>query len=131
MITRMVITLLSLLIFATGHTSEKIAMGQGSDAAKLELATVVTKSLRQGHRGGSLIYKGACTFDSQIKEIYPLEPPVTIAPMNMALNEVVRKYPTFSWIDFGENAVRVIDNSTKADVLNLHVKHFKLEQVVN
>ncbi len=66
---------------------------------------------------------------TQITENYVLTPPVAIEPLDRALTDITRKYPNFKWIDYGDDAVRVVDGLARTDMLNVRVRGFRLQGI--
>ena len=110
---------------------ERPLVAQKPHPAKWELASGVVEALRQEHRGGSLIYRGRCVSESQIVGRCFVGPPTASASLNRALNDIKRKCPGLKWTESGDNIVRVIDTSARADVLSIRVKDFRLQEVAN
>ncbi len=95
---------------------------EGTD---MDLATAAVRILNAAHRNGAVILKGQCGAQG-IADPYPLHAPVTLEPMEKALQEVSAKYQNIYWRESPASGVRVVDSAAKAALLRVRVREFRI-----
>ena len=107
--------------------------GQSSpavEATEMDLATAVVRILNAAHRSGAVIVRGECGASgsgmSGMGDPYPLHAPVTLEPMEKALQEVSAKYQNIYWRESRASGVRVVDSAAKAGLLRVRVREFRI-----
>lgn len=95
------------------------------EVAETDAALAAVKILNTAHRNGSVILHGECG-PSGISDSYPLHPPVTLEPMDTALQEISTKYQNIYWRESRESGVRVVDSNAKAALLKIRVREFRI-----
>ena len=103
----------------------------------MDLATAAVRILNAAHRNGAVIVRGECGLNglpaddvpngaSGIADPYPLHAPVTLEPMDKALQEVSAKYQNIYWRESPASGVRVVDSAAKAGLLRVRVREFRI-----
>ncbi len=116
---------------ATKDASEAKPVAQSSpskpsvEVAETDAASAAVKILHTAHRNGSVILQGECG-PSGISDPYPLHRPVTLEPMDTALQEISTKYQNIYWRESRESGVRVVDSNAKAALLKVRVREFRI-----
>ena len=95
------------------------------EVAETDAASAAVKILHAAHRNGSVIVHGECG-PSGIIDQYPLQPPVTLEPMDAALQEISTRYQNIYWRESRESGVRVVDSNAKAALLKVRVREFRI-----
>lgn len=95
------------------------------EVAETDAALAAVKILHTAHRNGSVILHGECG-PSGISDPYPLHPPVTLEPMDTALQEISTKYQNIYWRESRESGVRVVDSNAKASLLKVRMREFRI-----
>ncbi len=95
------------------------------EVAETDTASAAVKILHTSHRNGSVIVHGECGL-SGISDPYALQPPVTLEPLDTALQEISTKYQNIYWRESRESGVRVVDSNAKAALLKVRVREFRI-----
>jgi hypothetical protein len=114
---------------ATKDTSPAKPPAQSSPAVgvtDMDLATAVVRILNAAHRNGAVIVRGECGDAAGMGDPYPLHAPVTLEPMEKALQEVSAKYQNIYWRESRASGVRVVDSAAKAGLLRVRVREFRI-----
>ncbi len=98
------------------------------DDIRWEVSAAVHSILLESHRGGSLIYRGECQENTRMRDRYLVAAPLHGEALNEALDRITQLHPNLAWVDFGPEAVRILDRSANAKLLNLHVNEFQLAE---
>jgi len=95
------------------------------EVAETNAGSAAVKILNTAHHSGSVILHGECG-PSGISDPYTLHPPVTLEPMDTALQEISTKYQNIYWRESRESGVRVVDSNAKAALLKVRVREFRI-----
>ncbi len=63
-----------------------------------------------------------------MRDRYLVAAPLHGEALNEALDRITQLHPNLAWVDFGPEAVRILDRSANAKLLNLHVNEFQLAE---
>ena len=74
------------------------------------------------HANGSSPRSGV----SGIADQYPMHAPVTLEPMDKALQDVSGRYQNIYWRESRASGVRVVDSAAKAGLLRVRVREFRI-----
>jgi hypothetical protein len=96
----------------------------GTSAVDMDVTTAVLGILNMAHRSGGVILGGAC--GRGIADAYPMKAPVTLEPMDKALQEVSAKYQNIYWRESPASGVRIADSNVKARLLRVKVREFRI-----
>ncbi len=125
---------------------------RNTEVADLDLATAAVRILNTAHRNGAVILRGQCGLSGQvglnasngqsgqvglnpssvrsgaggIADQYPLHAPVTLEPMDKALQEVQARQQNIYWRESRASGVRVVDSAAKAGLLRVKVWEFRM-----
>jgi hypothetical protein len=91
----------------------------------MDLGVAAVRILNAAHRNGALILKGECGA-SGIRDQYSLHAPVTLEPMEKALQEVSARYQNIYWRESRTSGVLVADSAAKAGLLRVKIKVFRV-----
>lgn len=134
----------------TGEQSNPSAAGKAMD-----VPTAVVGILHAAHRSGGVILRGECgaktsastlqasqsipdrqttsSAQSGMDTPYPNPPypnamtaPVTLEPMDKALQEISAKYQNIYWRESPASGVRIADSGVKAKLLRVKVREFRI-----
>ena len=97
---------------------------QNANAADMDVAAAAVRILSAAHRHGAVIVRGEC--QSGMADQYPLHAPVTLEPMDKALQEISAKYQNIYWRESPASGVRVVDSAAKAGLLRVRVSEFRI-----
>jgi len=95
------------------------------EMAETDVASAAARILNTAHRNGAVILHGECG-ENGMSDPYPLHPPVKLEPMNEALQEISNQYQNIYWRESRESGVRVVDSGTKAALLKVRVREFRI-----
>ena len=128
---------------------------QTVEMADMELATAAVRILNAAHRNGAVILRGQCGLSGQvgltassgqsgqgvrsgmdassvrsgaggIVDPYSLHAPVTLEPMDKALQEVQARQQNIYWRESRASGVRVVDSAAQAALLRVKVREFRM-----
>ncbi|HZI55435.1 MAG TPA: hypothetical protein VFF39_01605 [Verrucomicrobiae bacterium] len=126
--------LLALLMAACGKpapeapknaTPAKPAAADPSVAAtEMDAASAVVRILNAAHRSGSVILRGPCAPSEG--DPYPMRPPVTLEPMDKALQEISGQHQNVYWRESPASGIRVVDSTVQAKLLRVRVREFRI-----
>jgi hypothetical protein len=94
------------------------------EEADLSLSTAVVRILSTAHRTGSVIERAQCGSRGSMVPTHLLQPPVTLEPLDQALQEITRRYPEITWKEAGHGHVNVRDSSVQGTLLQVRLREF-------
>jgi hypothetical protein len=112
---------------APKDTSQAKPAAQSSpsaEVAEMDVAAAAVRILNAAHRNGAVIVRGEC--QGGMADQYPLHAPVTLEPMDRALQEISAKYQNIYWRESPASGVRVVDSAAKARLLRVRVTEFRI-----
>jgi hypothetical protein len=92
---------------------------------EMDAAQAAVRILNAAHRSGAVILRAQCGADSAGGP-YPMHPPVTLEPMDKALQEISSRYQDIYWRESPATGVRVADSTVKAKLLRVRVREFRI-----
>jgi hypothetical protein len=118
----------------------------GVATVEMDAATAVVRILNAAHRSGAVILRGPCEAgsapnssdtnslngaggsngQSSAGDAYPMHPPVTLEPMDKALQEISAHYQDVYWRESPATGVRVVDSTVTAKLLKMRVREFRI-----
>lgn len=104
---------------ASSATSAENVVATGD----LGLATAVAQILTTARRSGSIVERCRCS-GSNIVEMHSVPAGVAQQPMDQAFSAIAQRYPQIKWHEYGQERVRVADNSAQAGLLKVRIKEF-------
>jgi hypothetical protein len=118
----------------TKHAAQSNPSSQNANAADMDVAAAALRILNAAHRNGAVIVRGECGASSAsvksgangIGDPYPLHAPVTLEPMDKALQEISAKYQNIYWRESPASGVRVVDSAAKAGLLRVKIREFRI-----
>lgn len=112
---------------------------QNANAAEMDVAAAAVRILKAAHRRGAVIVRGECGASSAsvksgsagsgtpgIGDPYPLHAPVTLEPMDKALQEISARYQNIYWRESPASGVRVVDSAAKGGLLRVKIGEFRI-----
>lgn len=128
--------LLAVLVFgcrkpapeSTNEGSQAKPAAQSSPTPALEdmdVSVAAVRILNAAHRDGGVILRGECG-PRGITEQHPMKAPVTLEPMDKALQEVSAKYQNIYWRESPASGVRVAESTAQAKLLRVKVREFRI-----
>jgi hypothetical protein len=100
---------------------------QELSTSKQQLPRSILQLLSDAHKRGSLVYRGECSAQGDIKEIYFVLPTTSPLSLDQGLARIQDKYPNLSW--HSDDVVRVVDGAVDQGIIKLHVRHFSMQNV--
>jgi hypothetical protein len=91
---------------------------------EMDAASAVVRILNAAHRSGSVILRGPCAPGEG--DPYPMHPPVTLEPMDKALQEISSQHQNVYWRESPASGVRVVDSTVQAKLLRVRVREFRI-----
>jgi hypothetical protein len=104
---------------------------QSTSAVAMDLGVAAVRILNVAHRNGAVVLKGECGASlprgtGGITDQYSLHAPVTLEPMDKALQEVSTRFQNIYWRESPASGVRVADSAAKAGLLRVKIKVFRV-----
>jgi hypothetical protein len=102
--------------------------GQNSPAPSLsdmDVSEAAVRILNTGHRNGGVILRGECATGG-IRGQHPMKAPVTLEPLDKALQEVSALYQDIYWRESPASGIRLADSAAKAKLLRVKVREFRI-----
>jgi len=94
-------------------------------ANDMEAGAALLRILNAGHRSGGIMLRGECGVLG-VTESYRMKAPVTLEPLDKALQEVSGQYQNIYWRESPASGVRVADSDIKARLLRLKLREFRV-----
>ncbi len=90
----------------------------------MAVSTAIINILNKAHRSGSAILHGECGNGGTI-QLPQLSLPVTLEPMEQALQEISGKYQNIYWRE-SRTSIVVADSAALAKLLRVHIREFRV-----
>ncbi|HZE81601.1 MAG TPA: hypothetical protein VE604_11925 [Candidatus Polarisedimenticolia bacterium] len=128
--------LLAVLISACGKPAPDSPQG-GSPAkpaaqnsptpelADMDVSVAAVRILNAAHRNGGVILRGECG-PRGITEQHPMKAPVTLEPLDKALQEITAQYQNIYWRESPASGVRLAESTAKAKILRVKIREFRI-----
>lgn len=91
----------------------------------MDASMAAARILSAAHRNGGIILRGECG-PRGITEQHPMKAPVTLEPLDKALQEITAKYQNVYWRESPASGVRVAESTAKAKLLQIKVREFRI-----
>ncbi|HEY5030406.1 MAG TPA: hypothetical protein VIK39_18515, partial [Candidatus Angelobacter sp.] len=95
------------------------------EVADMDVSLAAVRILNAAHRNGGVILHGECG-PAGIIEQHPMKAPVTLEPLDKALQEVSAKYQDIYWRESPASGVRVAESTAQAKLLRIKVREFRI-----
>ncbi|MGZ4854226.1 MAG: hypothetical protein ACXVKH_03300 [Candidatus Angelobacter sp.] len=95
------------------------------ELAEMDVSVAAVRILNAAHRNGGVILRGECG-PRGISEQHPLKAPVTLEPMDKALQEVSAKHQNIYWRESAASGVRLAESTAQAKLLRVKVREFRI-----
>jgi hypothetical protein len=94
-------------------------------ANDMEAGAAMLRILNAAHRNGGIMLRGECGVLG-VTESYRMKTPVTLEPLDKALQEVSAIHQNIYWRESAASGVRVADSDIKARLLRLKLREFRV-----
>jgi hypothetical protein len=94
-------------------------------ANDIEAGAAMLRILNAAHRNGGIMLRGECGVLG-VTESYRMKTPVTLEPLDKALQEVSAMHQNIYWRESPASGVRVADSDIKARLLRLKLREFRV-----
>ncbi|HEX3155690.1 MAG TPA: hypothetical protein VHV32_13755, partial [Candidatus Angelobacter sp.] len=91
----------------------------------MDVSVAAVRILNAAHRNGGIILRDQCG-PRGILEQHPMKAPVTLEPMDKALQEISAKYQDIYWRESPATGVRLADSTAQAKLLRVKVREFRI-----
>jgi hypothetical protein len=91
----------------------------------MDVSVAAVRILNAEHRNGGIILRGECG-PRGIAEQHPMKAPVTLEPLDKALQEVSAKYQNIYWRESPASGVRLAESTAQAKLLRVKVREFRI-----
>lgn len=91
----------------------------------MDVSVAAVRILNAAHRNGGIILRGECG-PLGITDQHPMKAPVTLEPLDKALQEVSAKYQSIYWRESPSSGVRIADSTAQAKLLRVKVREFRI-----
>jgi hypothetical protein len=91
----------------------------------MDASVAAARILSAAHRNGGIILRGECG-PRGITEQHPMKAPVTLEPLDKALQKITAKYQNVYWRESPASGVRVAESTAKAKLLQIKVREFRI-----
>jgi len=91
----------------------------------MDVSIAAVRILNAAHRNGGIILRGECG-PRGIQEQHPMNAPVTLEPMDKALQDVSTKYQNIYWRESPASGVRLAESTAQAKLLRVKVREFRI-----
>jgi hypothetical protein len=91
----------------------------------MEAGAAILRILNTAHRSGGIMLRGECGILG-VTESYRMQTPVTLEPLDKALQEVSARHQSIYWRESPASGVRVADSDIKARLLRLKLREFRV-----
>jgi hypothetical protein len=95
------------------------------ELADMDVSVAAVRILNAAHRNGGVILSGECG-PRGITEQHPMKAPVTLEPLDKALQEITAKYQNIYWRESPASGVRVAESTAKGKLLRVRVREFRI-----
>jgi hypothetical protein len=99
--------------------------GPAVEATDMEAGAAMLRILNAAHRNGGIMLRGECGVLG-VTESYRMKTPVSLEPLDKALQEVSARYQNIYWRESPASGVRVADSDIKAKLLRLKLREFRV-----
>jgi hypothetical protein len=96
-----------------------------TSANDMEAGAALLRILNTAHRSGGIMLRGECGILG-VTESYRMQTPVTLEPLDKALQEVSARHQSIYWRESPASGVRVADSDIKARLLRLKLREFRV-----
>ncbi|HET8891866.1 MAG TPA: hypothetical protein VFQ41_23410 [Candidatus Angelobacter sp.] len=96
-----------------------------SSGDDMEAGAAMLRILNAAHRSGGIMLHGECGVLG-VTESYRIKTPLTLEPLDKALQEISAKYQNIYWRESPASGVRVADSDIKARLLRLKLREFRV-----
>jgi hypothetical protein len=113
---------------STKETSPAKPAAQSSptpEVADMDVSLAAVRILNAAHRNGGVILHGACG-PTGISGEHSMKAPVTLEPLDKALQEMATKYQNIYWRESPASGVRLADSTAQAKLLRVKVREFRI-----
>jgi hypothetical protein len=94
-------------------------------ADDMEAGAAMLRILNVAHRSGGIMLRGECGVLG-VTESYRMKAPVTFEPLDKALQEISTKHQSIYWRESPASGVRLADSDTKARLLRVKLREFRI-----
>jgi hypothetical protein len=91
----------------------------------MDVSEAALRILNAAHRNGGVILRGECG-PTSIRGQHPMKAPVTLEPLDKALQEVSARYQDIYWRESPASGVRLADSTAQAKLLRVKVREFRI-----
>jgi hypothetical protein len=91
----------------------------------MDVSVAAVRILNAAHRHGGVILRGECG-SLGITEQHLMKAPVTLEPLDKALQEITAKYQNIYWRESPASGVRVAESTAEAKLLRVKVREFRI-----
>jgi len=91
----------------------------------MDASVAAVRILNAAHRNGGVILQSECG-PRGLTEQHPMKAPVTLEPMDKALQEITAKYQNIYWRESPASGVRLAESTVKAKLLRIKVREFRI-----
>lgn len=91
----------------------------------MDVSVAAVRILKAAHRNGGIILSGECG-PHGITDQHPMQAPVTLEPMDKALQEVSAKYQNIYWRESPASGVRLAESTAQGKLLRVKVREFRI-----
>jgi hypothetical protein len=95
------------------------------EQVNMDVSIAAVRILNAAHRNGGIILRGECG-PRGIIEQHPMKAPVTLEPIDKALQEVSAKYQDIYWRESPTSGVRLAESTAQAKLLRVKVREFRI-----
>jgi hypothetical protein len=94
-------------------------------ANDMEAGAAMLRILNAAHRNGGIMLRGECGVLG-VTESYRMNTPVTLKPLDKALQEISAMHQNIYWRESPASGVRVADSDIKAKLLRVKLREFRI-----
>jgi hypothetical protein len=91
----------------------------------MDVSDAAVRILNAAHRNGGVILRGECG-PNGIRAQHPMKAPVTLEPLDRALQAVSAKYQDIYWRESPASGVRLAESTAPAKLLRVKVREFRI-----
>jgi len=96
-----------------------------SSSNDMEAGAALLRILNTAHRSGGIMLRGECGVLG-VTESYRMKTPVTLEPLDKALQEISAMHQNIYWRESPSSGVRVADSDIKARLLRVKLREFRV-----
>jgi hypothetical protein len=93
--------------------------------ADMGVSEAAVRILNAAHRNGGVILRGECS-PTGVRGQHPMKAPVTLEPLDKALQEVSARYQDIYWRESPASGVRLAESTAPAKLLRVKVREFRI-----